>query len=72
MLVMGERNKKPATGVKKNYPHKYKLWGIRIPPAYREQVRVLAEKNRRSEPEQLKILLEQGLAAEGLWPPKSS
>lgn len=54
---------------RKTNRNKYKVWGLRIPEAYKTEVRKVAEKNRRSPTEEVKIALEEYLAKQGLWPP---
>lgn len=51
--------------------HKFPLWGVRINPAYRRQMKKLAEQTRRTVTEELKIALENHLKAAELWPPSS-
>lgn len=67
MLLMAPPKKKPARKSKDR--NKHPAWGIRIPIAYRHQLAKLAEVNRRTVTEELKIALEKALADHDLWPP---
>lgn len=49
--------------------HKHKIMAIRLPPAYRTQMELLARKTRRTLTEEAKIAFENHLAQHDLWPP---
>ncbi len=48
--------------------HKFSVWGLRLPPIYRTQIKLLAARNRRTDTEEVKIAIERYLAENELWP----
>jgi hypothetical protein len=45
---------------------------VRLPEVYREQLRLLRPKTRRTMTEEIKMAIEKHLEAEGLWPPTTT
>lgn len=66
MHSMGRKKKDDAS--KKDY-HKYPIWSLRLPTAYRLQIEALAAQTRRTPTEEVKIAIEKYLESQGLWPP---
>lgn len=61
------KERKATKPVKK---HKYPIWGLRLPPALKEQLEKAAERNSRSPTQEVKVALEKYLSESGLWPPQ--